>query len=293
MLAEGVNTSTSVLTLVRVRRTRQAAEDHHAAVGQQHLVGTSARGACRAARSRSPERVERVDLVQALEVLGRVPKARLPPVTSRRPSAMNDWPRTRCWPASARRRQGRARAAGRPASADPVRGPRAMRVPCSAGGAVAGVADPGFFGYENQMTLPVGSTAAWTAITGIENGAPQRPTSAGSPTGAQAGAVSGRRRARRGGSPFGAGRARCVGGAQHPGFERAQPSLAHPRNAEAAAVSVRRRSLRPGEALADRGLRSGVRAGLLARAVTAQRKQSQRQAGQSDERTGRQELAQE
>ena len=85
----------------------------------------------------------------------------------------------------------------------------------------------------------------------------------------------------------------CVGRAEHLSFERAQPPLAQAGNAEAAAVGVRGRGLRPGEAFADRRLRARIRAGRRARARTTQREQGKWQAGQNEERKGRQELAKE
>ena len=151
----------------------------------------------------------------------------------------------------------------------------------------------GFFGYENHMTLPVGSTAACTAITGIGNAAVQRPTSAGSPTAAAC--RRGERSSAQLASPGGLsqqGVLARVGRAEHGRLERAQLFLAHPGNAEAAAVSVRRRSLGPYEALADRGIHARIPARRPARVATTQREQGQWQAGQNDERTGRQELAQ-
>ena len=152
----------------------------------------------------------------------------------------------------------------------------------------------GFFGYENHMTLPVGRTAACTAITGIGNGAAQRPTSAGSPTAAactRGEPLVGQLAST--GRPSQQGVLARVGRAEHRRLERAQLSLAHPGNAEAAAVSVRRRSLRPYEALADRGLHARIPARRPPALATTQREQGQWQAGQNEERTGRQELAKE
>ena len=80
--------------------------------------------------------------------------------------------------------------------------------------------------------------------------------------------------------------------AEHGRLEGAQLFLAHPGNAEAAAVSVGRRSLGPYEALPDRGIHARIPARRPARVATTQREQGQWQAGQNDERTGRQELAQ-